>query len=322
MAAAKDRNWRWWTMLSWALMCLGSFVTSMAQEHPSLHGSIEEYDWARQEKGKLLGRQRAIWIRGELTLNSAVTVVSTWLKFYSRKDMLDENYIGINIHGVQTRTGRIRPKFGFNDWEENWYVGFVRPPLVKMQGLSSDVNLLGFVSGFEATAGTPEIQITGALVDPTLDSYQWEPRRMDASVVRLQGYRSGIILGLNSLSRGSRPNSPSVSAYGLDLRYTVPQWQFRGEVIHSKSGGMTNQGYYADAFFKPFGAPKTTFLGRIERAESDSPNMVDSHLVTLGVKQVLTPWLQLDVLHSWGNHGTLSENSRGWTFQIITFIRF
>lgn len=307
-----------------AAIAAASFAPcSDSQRYPiSLHGSIEEYDWAFQKDGEWLGRQRARWIHGELKLTPDLTLVGGELKFYGRTTLLDENYVRFERDLIKVRLGRFRPRFGFNDWEEMWYSGFIRPPLVKMAGISYDASLLGFVDGIEVAGGNPELQYSASVADGTPDRYQLAPKRINAYEGRLQLYKGGAIIGFNGIVRPAMAGNDAVNVYGIDLRYTLPEWQFRTEVIRSQAGPVRTEGFYADGFYKPFGLPQTTFILRVESASRNDSKFKESSLLTVGVKQALTSWLQFDVLHSWGNNGTLSGSAKGWAVQLITFVRF
>jgi hypothetical protein len=286
---------------------------------PAIAGVIEQYSWARTEGGKFVGRERATWISGTAFLADSARFTFGYFK-YGESDQLDENFLELGDDGSRFRLGRIRPSFGFSDWSEGWYYGLINAPMVRFMPIG-DTRLLTMGSGAEVRGGDPKLQYQVSLVDMSLDEYQVLPDNPSHLFARVQTYGKGLIVGLNAIS-GVTGSSSGTRAYGLDARWTTPQFQARGEYVVSGSDGFKTRGYYLDLFYKPFGLPNTTFVGRAQAISAMPWDPRPSEAYTLGIKQVVWSGLTIDLNYTFGNDGAMNASSKGWAIQAMSSVRF
>lgn len=283
----------------------------------TVSGIVEHFAIVTDVGRDVIGRERARWSTARLAIGDSIALVGGTLDFVTSK-MLDESYLEIRGSGASARFGRVRPAFGLSDWDENWYSGFSRAAMPRSMSIGP-IRSNRFDTGAEVTFGNPDLTWTVAALDSTSDTYQFLPTHIDHALVRAQTYRYGTILGVTALMGDAGGGRGSTLIGGIDWRWTAPQWTVRGEYLQGRAAGVAGQGYYCDVRHKPLGWTKTN-IGL--RFESTSANPRPSELYTVGARHFITPWLTLELNHSWGNDGPLSARSKGWSLQFLTQLRF
>src|SRR5205823_3476409 len=86
-------------------------------------------------------------------------------------------------------------------------------------------------------------------------------------------------------------NRETVHWYGVDGRFSVPQWVFRSELFQGSIGGGSLSAAYLDLLYHPTALPRWTFLGRVERVRGYEVY----RRYTAGARRVLSPGLTLSV---------------------------
>ncbi len=292
------------------------FIASNSSPRLVFQGQVEQFQWAVPNGDKLENDQRAVWMTGTLGLSETSRVVAGHFRF-ATTDMLDENYLEFDSGSTSVRIGRIRPAFGFADWSENYYSGFIYMPMARFMPLSpTGLRLLRMDAGADIRGGTDKLQYQIGLVDVGSERYQLLPTGLMHLVARVQGYQNGHIVGLNGLYRPKESGKEGVQVLGLDWRWTSPQFQFRGEAVKGRVGSYDSNGYYLDLFFKPFGWTQTTLLARTQGVSRVPWSPAESQLHTLGVKHVLSPALTIEANYGFGPGGPLEGTARGWSFQV------
>ena len=71
----------------------------------------------------------------------------------------------------------------------------------------------------------------------------------------------------------------------LDVRWAVPHWGGRAEVLGYSEDGDTTKGFFVDVYHRPKGWTDVTLLGRYQGIDVDSGRYGGRHeLLTLGAK--------------------------------------
>ena len=138
----------------------------------------------------------------------------------------------------------------------------------------------------------------------------------------MQTYRGNLILGFNTLLKPGQLGAGGTRLLDLDFRWSAPQMQARGEFLAGQAQGRHAEGYYIDLFYHPVKLYRTTFLTRLEGMNATGGDSGWSQLYTVGVKQIVSPLLTLELTRAWGNGLAPAEYARGWAFQAITFVHF
>jgi hypothetical protein len=266
-------------------------------------------------------------LRSEITPHLSATL--GWFN-RGRRGQLDENYLEASGPGLRWRFGRLRSQFGHSDWDDYFYTGFVRPPLMRITPFAPGPVLARLDAGADIRGGSPTLEYTLGVIDAHAQSMDVFPRRPDHLVARAQTYVGGLILGLNALVN-NRSGGAQTRLYDLDLRWSVPQLIVKGELLAGTMADRLARGYYLDLYFHPITLYKTTLLARVEGTRSEvsvsgpyGPTLAFSHprLVTVGVKQMVARWLRVDANHGWGNGAATARGATGWSFQIANFLYF
>lgn len=214
-------------------------------------------------------------------------------------ETFDEAYVAWQNDFNIVRAGRIRTAFGFSNWSELFYTGFTHGALVRMRPINGRLGLGRDDTGVEATLGTPSLQWQTAIIDTQADRFRWVPSRFRAATVRLQSLAGPVIVGGDILDEFAH----GTGIAGVDLRWTAPRLQVRGEWMSGYGATKIGSGYYIDAAYRPFGWTWTQAVARNERFESVGGQKFQ--LNTLGVHQLLTQTLSCNVNYGWG-HGDAS----------------
>ena len=247
-------------------------------------------------------------------------------------DLLDENYLQSSSGQDRLRIGRIRSVFGFSDWSECYYQGYVRTPLVRSLLLSNYIKLNRLDTGVDWQHDSGPFEMTVGVVNTTSRTNQFLPRHANDLILRLQGYTGAFIFGIDDFAGvdGGKFNSDRI--FGFDARWTAPHWQVTGEWDSGYFNGQSSRGYYADVLYHPPGLLRTTFVGRAEGIsgattggyQADYPNgeLLSGRRYTLGIKQILTKQYTIEVSRLYGDHGNVNQGSAPWAVQLITFTHF
>ena len=230
----------------------------------------------------------------------------------------------------QWRVGRFRSAFGFSDWAEGYYAGFIQFPLLRSVMLEPGLALPRLDTGVDWQGGAGALVYQVGVVDVGSQLYQALPRHADHFVGRLQTYHGNWIFGFNLLAGNTGGKQAQLA--DLDWRWSAPHVQMRGEYLVAPTGIMHPQGGYVDFFYHPPVLTRTTFLARAEAVSAVYTDYGEAgqgkleqqfaRRYTIGVKQILSPLFTLELNRSWGNDTELTSQGAGWNAQVITFTRF
>ena len=173
------------------------------------------------------------------------------------------------------RAGRFRTPFGIHDAGDHAYVGFLRAPLVRYEGYWALSNTF-LEHGVNLVAGTSFLQAEVTAARPADVSDDVRRRAGTDTVVRVQGYRGPLVVGV------SHVRSPTYGpvAYttgqmvftGVDARWMSAGVQLRGEWLVGRPwNGSSTEGGYLDALIhRPFMGPLSV-VARVEALEYREP---------------------------------------------------
>lgn len=301
-----------------------------ATRYPEITGLVENYHWSvpNLEPGRL--RNRAWWIWVDARLSEQWKVTSGWFTMggpaFDRpeREMLDETYVTHTDarRGTEVRAGRIRKAFGFWDWSENWYTGFVRGAEIQTRSYGGGKSLTRMDTRFDVLVPFASgATIQAGLLDAASTNRQVGPKRADHGAVRLVLPVGNASFGYSGFHRPDRDPKDRTALNGLDARWSGPSTSVRGEYLWGEAGGTKTRGHYLDAFYYPPFARQVTLLGRSE--EFAASRTERAKLYTAGVRVAPHRDLVLEANYSWGpTSKSPAAPLRGWSFQVISFLRF
>jgi hypothetical protein len=188
-------------------------------------------------------------------------------------------------------------------------VGFIFVPLIKFypfRGLVPYRPEQGF--GWDGRAGRWLWELVLMGEDGSQSTLGLERPRGIAG--RAQTPVGRLLLGLNVANR-------TVHWYGLDGRYSVPEWVLRAEAFKGSGGGAEIYGYYLDALYHPRALPRWTFLGRAEAVHG----VLLHRRYTLGARVVLRSGLTLSA--NWiDNRVRFPSNAGGVNIQLQQTLQY
>jgi len=289
---------------------------TVAPAQVRVSGTLESYFIARNDIGGF--GHRVTW--GELNVrfnsNLKATVSMTELP---ASDMLDEAYIAAESDRGMVRAGRMRTAFGLSDWSELYYNGFNHIPMIASNTLTPGVRLMRDDTGVETTVSLGDTQLQVAAIDTRSTTYQLAPREFRHGAVRAQRTIAGALVGFNALKSFNDTND----VYGVDVRWSVPHFLVKGEAMQGQ-GGDSAKGYSLDVAYRPPRLSRTQLVARTERLER--PSRGDFSLHTLGLRQILSRYLSVNVNYGWSRASnrtfTPSSSLRGWSLQTMFQVRF
>ena len=311
-------------------------ISASAEQYPSLTGLVEnhiDYDFGGATSN--IGRQ-ITWINTETDLSLDTTVVASVLNYNEQglfdqgTTSFDETYIEHYVGNDRFRIGRIRSAFGFSDWSELYYQGLPRLPLVRDYPSGGGLDLDRVDAGAEWQTTKNANQLTVAVIDANSGKFELLPEKINHVAVRLQSYQGAFIVGLNALQQ-LQYRSEESQLYGFDLRWSSPHIQIRSEWDYDFAQGYRSQGSYTDITYHPPGLLRTTFIGRFEQVSGVQSSQYDSEgdpeclagtAYTLGIKQILNPYLTLELSHTWNASGGNLPSTDPYTLELMTFTRF
>lgn len=314
-------------------ICLALFQAEQAAagtRYPDVSGVIENYHWSppNLEPGRL--RHRAWWIWVDARLSEQWKLTTGWFSMggpaFDRPDreMLDETYATYTDRekGVEIRAGRIRKAFGFWDWSENWYSGFVRGAQIRTRAYGGGKSLSRMDTGIDLLiplANGSTVQV--GLLDAASSNRQVGPKRADHAAVRVVLPAGPASVGYSGFHRPDRDPKDRTALNGLEARWSGPNLSLRSEYVWGEAGGTKTRGHYLDGFYYPPFARKVTLLARWE--EFAASRSERATLYTTGVRVAAHRDLLLEANYSWGpNAKSLAGPLLGWSFQIVSFLRF
>ncbi|HEY3780182.1 MAG TPA: hypothetical protein VGL56_03800 [Fimbriimonadaceae bacterium] len=259
---------------------------------------------------------------------------------------LEETYAEYDNGPDLVRLGRIRSDFGFSTWSQLYYTPMVMVPMIRSYGLDVvpgiSLDRLDRGAEYETSRGIFQLQV--AAVDSRNDDWHVVPGSLDTAIARLQVSLGPVLLGLNGLGKASDNVGPGEQMAGVDLIWTMPRLQVRGEVIKG-FGSQGAKGYYADVFYRPPGLARTQVGARAQAVRAltqftdtayasyggnldEDPALgvatsyQTSQAYTFAARQFLTPNLTLSVNYGIGNNTPLSRPLLGWSTQLQFNYRF
>jgi len=239
----------------------------------------------------------------------------------------DEACVTLEDKGRILRLGRFKTAFGFSTWSDQFYNGFNHIPLERIAPLNATLGLTRDDTGAELTFGGPDLQVQTALVDVSPEPTQIVPKRPDHASLRLQTNRGDLILGgdfLADLAHGAE-------VYGLDARWTAPRLVMRGELMAGTGSSAAAWGYYIDAMYRIPKLSRTQAVFRTEGLQygqdnDATPNEPITLLHTVGIRQVVSPNLAVNLNYGWGsgadNRYVTGNGLIGWTLRMMFQLHF
>ncbi|MCW5940859.1 MAG: hypothetical protein KIS66_01420 [Fimbriimonadaceae bacterium] len=313
-------------------MCLALIQADQAaaaRPYPQITGVVENYHWSVPNLTPSRLRNRAWWVWVDGRLSEQWKLTTGWLTMggpaFDRPDreMLDETYATYTdaSRGTEVRAGRVRKAFGFWDWSENWYTGFVRGAQVRTRNYAPGLSLSRMDTGFDVLAPLGHgATIQAGLLDAASTNRQVGPKRLDHLSLHLAIPVGKATLGYSGFHRPDRDPKDRTAMNGLDVRWSGPNTSVRGEYVWGEARGSKTRGHYLDGFYFPAFARQATLLGRWE--EFAASKTVRATLFTAGLRVAVHRDLVLEANHTWGPSSGPAAPLRGWSFQIVSFVRF
>lgn len=211
---------------------------------------------------------------------------------------VEEAYLTVRTLGGNADFGKFLLPFGIYRRQDLVYVGFVDIPLLKSESIRG-FQLAREGTGVRLSGGTPALSYEAAVMNGNSGGLNRITHGPADVVVRLQGFRNPVIVGLNgynghSASETAAASRLTVRVGGVDWRLSVPFLILRGEFVRGRVEGREFRGYYVDAFHHVPSIPNLTALLRVEsfnplaNAPSDRTRQI-----TLGAKYFFRPYWTL-----------------------------
>ena len=148
------------------------------------------------------------------------------------------------------------------------------------------------------------------------------PKSLDHLQARFQAQLNNLVLGVNGLAKDADIHNSEGAIYGLDLRYTIPHFIFRGELVRADSPLSHSDGYYVDGTYRLPGLTRTE-LGFRNEAFGFRGTGKRSMIDTGGIRQIISPAVSCNLNYAWGAASTPTDSLRkGWSFQVVYYLRF
>jgi len=295
-------------------ICLALAAAAPAQVHVS--GTLESYFITRYQIPGM--SHRLSW--GELNIRFSPNVRATFsMTEYPAADTLDEAYVAAESDLGSLRIGRMRTSFGLSDWSELYYNGFNHLPMVSTNALTTGIRLSRDDTGAEATYSLGQTQLQVGLLDTQNTTYQWTPKELRHTSLRVQQTVAGAIVGFDALKSVDGTND----VYGLDVRWGMPHWLVKGQAMQGQ-GGDSAQGYVLDVAYRPAAMPRSQIVARTERLLR--PSKGDLSLHTVGFRQIVNRFLSVNLNYGWAtaSNSTFTPQGaiKGWSVQTMFQVRF
>lgn len=304
------------------VVCVSLAFVALSQagaQSPSIRfsGTLENYYIART--GQHGAQHRITWMQIQADVGSRLQLVATNSQTRT-SNFLDETYAEYDGSQASVKAGVMRSAFGFSDWGEQWYTGINDPPMIRSQYVADGLNLYRLDTGVQVSGGNPDIQYQAGLVDIHRSSRQFFPDKMDHGILRLQTAKGPFILGASFLQQVDGSDPERQKLYGIDLRWTAPQVQFRLEADQADSVDGSTRGFYADVFYRPPKSTKTRLVARSEAYRAyDSGTALH---YALGIRQVLNENFTVSLNYGFGNDVSPAPSLSGWSIRLMSSIHF
>jgi hypothetical protein len=297
------------------VLVAASFASASVAQSP-VTGTLETFWVARS--GEAGARHRLSWAEFHWRFHPRMMATASYTDMSVRR-MLDEICLRFDGDREMVRVGRLRTAFGFSDWTELYYNGFNNLPLVRSTPIMDGIRLARNDSGVELTHFAGSFQVQAALVDAPLSEYQILPERPRYGMVRLQWDLTPVIAGLNLMAGLDSKRRIT----GLDLRWTAPRVQVRGETFLGSGEARDASGYYVDAAYR---IPRFSRTQAVARTEGFSRQAQTFRQHTLGLRQLIGATIGLNLNYAWsegvdpGRVGVVP--TPGWSLQGMYRITF
>jgi hypothetical protein len=188
---------------------------------------------------------------------------------------------------IGIRAGRYRTPFGLATRSDHAYTGFLRSPLIRYDDYFALSNTF-LEHGVNVVAGMPHLYAETSLGVPA-DVGDVKRRSGFDTIVRVQGYRGGWIVGVSHIR--TQPTQPASFARGratftgVDVRWMQDGLLVRGEWITGQPfDGPTTDGWYADLILhRPAMGPVTAVLRAEQLHYSTAETEFELHQTRLTV---------------------------------------
>lgn len=309
-----------------ALLSITVPTLGLAQDPPkiTIKGSVEQI----MTNGRFGGSEKT---RDRLTKPTLIVESGNWALrgsyLYYPFCMwyeTDETHLSYESNNFTWKFGRFITPVGQANWDTEWYSGFTFVPMIDLQ----------FYHGFNfrerTTPGTSVEYVSGpynfaaSLSDPHTIPDRLLPHKLDRASLRTTWYHDGLQIGASGLFDTETFGSGE-QMLSVDARFTIPNFQIRGEYLTYQSQTEHDKGFVVEASYRPPTSTDVTFVGRFEGiagSPGSAPAKSNLETWTLGGKFRL-PWDTRFLLNYTGGPDMNRVFLGGaWTFGLTKTLRF
>jgi hypothetical protein len=286
-----------------------------------LNGSFEQFFSSAGFGASHKDRDRFSFLTVSATSGNWRADASYWYYPHCLYYDLDESGLTYQDSDLTVKVGRFRLPVGGSDWYDQWYSGFVQLPLIEY-GLYEGFQMLERTHAgleVESTLGPQKFQAALTSADPAHNRL-W-PDSIDRISGRYSVYSNGLIVGVSGFVSTDHDRS-TAQCMAADVRWTVPNWIFRGEHIWYQSANQQQKGYYVEVSHRPKGWTDVTLVGRYEGIDVSrpTPNRLESW--TAGAR-VRLPWdVTVQANYTGGPDMNRVFMGGAWSFGLYKVIQF
>ena len=294
-------------------------LLSYGQYQPSGYFIVENFFWSRPSFTG--AHNRFSWANGEYTFAPNMKIVGSYLDIPGGgtvNRLLDEGFFEYRTHDKVVRAGRVRTRFGFDDWSELMYTPIAQLPMIRVKPVNS-LSLLRFDTGIDLQGGSPSLQYQVGVIDVHNGKWQLVPQNADHVSARIQATQGDFIIGVNALSKLS-DSTVNDTMGGVDVRWTSDHMIFRAEYDRGFDHGLNAEGSYFDFFYRPQAMFRTQFGLRQEFYRVIGGAQAEA--TTIGFRHNWSENFSASLNYTMSNNVAPASNMKGWTLQLMTAKRF
>jgi hypothetical protein len=304
-------------MRLWAIAAgVGLAAIASSQE---VHGELEYFYLGAPIEGHFRVIERTQRFSFSIEEQQFRAVFGYWWVGQFDVSELDETYLEYSGKDWSLLAGRHFTHFGLTDWYEQWYSGFVKSPFIHVIPMSSE--MLRFRARYDtsviASSHIGDVDVEAGLTDPAGRAWQIGPDHLDHGFARAQTMVGPFIVGASALVGGD-----DTAIYGADIRWSIPNWQVRAEVMFDQLDGDDGSGFYVDLFHRPPGWTNATLLARWQAIDHPHAGGAFESMTTLGARFRLNDYTNFDANYSFGPESPFVQSQIGWCFQLRFSYRF
>ena len=235
---------------------------------------------------------------------------------------VDATNLEYSSGSLRLRAGRFLVPIGQTSWDEQWYSGHVFLNQVELSRYGGFAFMWHTSVGVDATlyCGRQTLQFSAVSSDQLKN--RLVASKLDRGTVRIQHYENGVVYGLSALFNldGIAQDERMLL---VDVRWSVPQWGARAELVGFSKDGEKSNGYFVELYHRPKGWTDVTLVGRHEKFESTKSGPTRTmEANNLGVKLRGLFDTQLFVNYTFGPSMNNLYLGGGWAIQVNKTIRF